>query len=105
MAFVSDFKQNLRENHGVAHTDRTVSMRGRRLGRIGMGRGSHTHAPRRPKELGLAWLGLGFGLVLGLGLGLGLGVRVRVRVKSPKVSTPSECTKSLPALALFSLVA
>ena len=71
MAFWSGFKQNLRENHDVAHTDRTVSMRGRRLGRIaiGMGRGSHMHAPRRPKELGLAWLVLGFGLVLGLGLG------------------------------------
>ena len=26
MAFLSGFKQNLRENHNVAHTDRTVSM-------------------------------------------------------------------------------
>ena len=45
--FRAVFKQNLRENHDVAHTDRTVSMRGRRLGRIaiGMGCGSHTHAP------------------------------------------------------------
>ena len=42
MAFLSGFKQNLREIHDVAHTDRTVSMRGRRLGRIGMGRGSRT---------------------------------------------------------------
>ena len=40
------------------------------------------HAPRRPKELGLAWLGLGFGLVLGLGLGLGLGVTVRVGARA-----------------------
>ena len=36
MALFSGFKQNLREIHDVAHTDRTVSMRGRRRGRIGM---------------------------------------------------------------------
>ena len=73
MAFLERFQAKSTSKPRVAHTDRTVSMRGRRLGRIaiGMGRGSHMHAPRRLKELGLAWLVLGFGLVLGLGLGYG----------------------------------
>ena len=81
MAFSRAFKQNLRANHDVACAHRSNRLDERQTIRPHRHHGPRQpHAPRRPKELGLAWLGLGFGLVFGLGLGLGLGLGVTVSV-------------------------